>query len=194
MRIIIIVALDEKRGIGKNNGLMWNIPGELPRFKRITTGHPIIMGRKTFASIGRVLPNRTNIVITRDAKYKIEGAIIVNSLEKAIEVAKEIEESRIKNLPAGRQGQESNNENKNHNSSFMIHNSDEEEIFIIGGGQIFKEALEKNLVDKLYLTLVQGDYHADTFFPEYKKQFPSITFKETKTEGEYTYTFQNRQR
>src|SRR6266436_1798069 len=87
--ISIIVAMDEKHGVGKANKLLWQIPGELPRFKKITMGHPIIMGRITFESIGRVLPGRTNIIITRDSDYHIDGAIICSSIEKAIEIAKE---------------------------------------------------------------------------------------------------------
>ncbi|MBI2622721.1 MAG: dihydrofolate reductase [Candidatus Levybacteria bacterium] len=69
--ISIIAAIDEKRGLGKNNDLLFRIPEDLKRFRRLTKGHPIIMGRKTFESIGRPLPNRTNIVITRDKNYNV---------------------------------------------------------------------------------------------------------------------------
>src|SRR3989338_7621685 len=131
-KISMIVAMDEKRGIGKDNSLMWKIPGELARFKQITMGHPIIMGRKTFESIGRVLPGRKNIIITRDGNYKVAGAEVVNSLEEALIQAK---------------------------------SGNTDEIFIIGGGQIFEQAL--SLTDRLYLTLVKGDFKADTFFPDY---------------------------
>jgi dihydrofolate reductase len=161
-KISIIVATDEKRGIAKKAsdsedgkyGLMWHIPEELKRFKSITTGHPIIMGRKTYESMGRILPNRTNIIITRDPKYSVEGGVVVHSLEEAIEVAKTKEGS--------------------------------EEIFVIGGGQIYEQSL--SLADKLYLTIVKGDFKADTFFPEYPE------FKETGKEGPYesnghTFTF-----
>lgn len=88
MRISAIAAIGENRELGKNNQLLWHIPGELKRFKEITTGHPIIMGRKTYESIGRVLPDRTNIIISKNPEVRIEGAIIVDSLEKAIAVAK----------------------------------------------------------------------------------------------------------
>src|SRR5687768_8176699 len=97
--------MDDKRGIGRGNELMWHIPEELKRFKEITTGHPIIMGRKTHESIKRLLPNRTNIIVTRDPNYKVEGGIVVHSIEEAIEKAKESDGG--------------------------------EEIFIIGGGQIY---------------------------------------------------------
>lgn len=95
--ISIIVAMDQNRLIGGQNKLLWNIPGELKRFREITTAHPIIMGRKTFESIGRVLPNRTNIIITRDPGFKVDGAIVVNSLEKAIEEAGKV--SNVSKVP-----------------------------------------------------------------------------------------------
>jgi dihydrofolate reductase len=155
-RISIIVAMDEKRGIGKNNELLFRISEDFKRMKGLTTGHPIIMGRKTFESIGRVLPNRTNIIITRDINFRVDNAIIAHSLEDAIEKAKR---------------QPGN-----------------DEIFIFGGGQIFKDSLEKGLVDRLYLTVVKGDHSADTFFPEYP-QFTKIIEKEEKESDGYQYTF-----
>jgi dihydrofolate reductase len=84
--LTIIVAFDAQRGIGINNTLPWHIPGELPRFKRITTGHAIIMGRKTFESIGRPLPNRRNIVLTRNAEWQHDGVEVVNSLQAAMQL------------------------------------------------------------------------------------------------------------
>lgn len=153
--INIIVAMDEKRGIGKGNNLLFKIPSDFDRMKALTAGHPIVMGRKTFESIGRVLPNRTNIIITSNTDLEVEGAVIVNSLEMAIEAAK--------GAPGG------------------------EEIFIFGGGQIFKESLEKGLVDKLYLTIVEGDYHADTFFPEYS-EFKVISEQDREEDG-YKFKF-----
>lgn len=161
--ISIIAAIDEKRGLGKNNQMVWKIPGELTRFKEITTPHSIIMGRKTYQSIGRVLPNRYNIVITRDKDFTIDGLrtsenfAVVSSLEEALEKAKS--------------------------------SQNPEEIFIIGGGQIFREAIEKDLVDKLYLTLVEGDYEADAFFPDYSG-FNVISEEEGKSGG-YNYKFVN---
>lgn len=169
MKIAIIAALDAKRGIGKGNNLLFKIPADFARMKSLTTGHSIIMGRKTFESIGRTLPNRTNIIISRDSSlynrlvHYAPKPIVCVSLENAIEEAKKAVGS--------------------------------EEIFIFGGGQVFKEALEKKLVDKLYLTLVEGDYGADTFFPDYSG-FKII--KEEKGEsrltvsgqaGEYKYKF-----
>lgn len=133
--ISVIASLDSKRGIGKNNQLLFKIPEDFARMKNLSTGHPIIMGRKTFESIGRVLPNRTNIIVTRDLKYSFEGAVVAHSLEEALEIAKNSEGS--------------------------------DEIFIFGGAQIFEQALPK--VDRLYLTLVEGDFRADTFFPDYSE-------------------------
>ena len=86
----ILVAFDENRVIGKNNSLIWHLPADLKRFKTLTTGHVIIMGRKTFESIGKPLPNRTTIVISRQADLKIDGAIITHSVEEAILKAKSI--------------------------------------------------------------------------------------------------------
>ena len=95
MKISIIVAMDEKRGIGKNNDLLFRIPEDFKRFKQTTSGHPIIMGRKTFESIGRLLPNRTNIVVTSDKQKTISGAIVAHSLEEAIRKAKKKEQERL---------------------------------------------------------------------------------------------------
>jgi dihydrofolate reductase len=88
--IKILVAFDENRLIGKNNALIWHLPADLQRFKALTTGHVIIMGRKTYESIGKPLPNRTTIVITRQSDYKPAGIIVSNSLEEAILKAKSI--------------------------------------------------------------------------------------------------------
>ncbi|MCL5784802.1 MAG: dihydrofolate reductase [Patescibacteria group bacterium] len=130
---IIVAIAGQKRVIGTQGGMPWYIPQELKRFKEITMGHPIIMGRKTFESIGKALPGRTNIVITRDPSFQSEGVIVVNSLEEALQKAK------------GQPG--------------------DEEIFIIGGGEIYKQALP--LTDKLYLTMIDKEIKGDTFFPDY---------------------------
>ena len=158
-KISIIVALGDKNGIGKSNGLMWRIPSELKHFKEITTGHPIIMGRKTHESIGKALPNRKNIVISRDSQYRAEGCIVVNSLDQAIAEA---------------QKEEAN------------------EIFIIGGGQIYEQSLLK--ADKLYLTHVLGDFQADVFFQDYS-DFKKIVYKsELLSDNGYQFYFEERER
>lgn len=86
--ITVIAATSENRALGKNNDLIWHLPADLKRFKRMTIGHHILMGRKTFESIGKPLPNRTTIIITRNGDYSQEGCLMANSLEQAIEMAK----------------------------------------------------------------------------------------------------------
>ena len=82
--ITIIAAIGKNRELGKNNDLIWHLPNDLKRFKKVTSGHDVIMGRKTFESLGKPLPNRTNIIITRNTDYKAKGCIVVNSLEIAL--------------------------------------------------------------------------------------------------------------
>ena len=152
--ICIVVAIGGKnRVIGKNNKLPWNIPEDLKRFKELTTGHPIIMGRKTFESIGKPLPNRTNIVITRDTGYQAPGCIVVNTLDAAISQAQQI---------------------------------DTERICIIGGGEIFRQAMP--IVDTLYLTRITGEFEGDVFFPEYE-EFKHTVQKSSHESNGYQYTF-----
>jgi len=126
--VSIIVAIAENGVIGDKNALLWNIKEDMRHFRTITTGHPVIMGRKTFESIGRPLPKRTNVVITR-GDTTFEGCEVAHSLEEALAM-----------FPA------------------------EEEIFIIGGAQIYAQALP--LADKLYLTIVHRNYEGDTSFPD----------------------------
>lgn len=147
-RICIVVAIGRNRELGKEGKLLWHIPDDLKRFKELTRGHPIIFGRKTFESVlgynkGKPLPERTNIVVTRDSAYQYEGALVAHSLEEAIEMAKEI---------------------------------DPEEIHIGGGSQLYEQALPQ--IDKLFLTLIDDDKEADTFFPPYEKEFTKKTFEE----------------
>ena len=152
--ISMIVAIAEKNRVMGNEGkLPWNIPDDLKHFKNLTLGHPVIMGRKTYESIGKALPNRTNIVITRDPAYNATGCTIATSLDEAIEIAQEHES---------------------------------EEIFIIGGAEIFRLAMGR--ADRLYLTLIQGDIEGDTFFPEYSA-FNTIVSSEDRSSSPYVYTF-----
>ena len=129
--ITIIAAISKNNGLGKDNDLIWHLPADLKRFKKITSGNYILMGRNTFESIGKPLPNRTTIIITRNKNYFKEGCLIANSIEEAINLVE-----------------------------------NEHEIFIIGGAQIYKEAIAKNLADKLDITLVHENFEADVFFPE----------------------------
>jgi len=151
--ISIIAAIGEHRELGKDNKLLWHIPEDFKRFKKITSGHPVIIGRKTFESIGKPLPQRTNIIITHDENFQVEGCLIVHSLEEAIELAK---------------------------------TKDSKEIFIIGGGQIYKQAI--SIANKLYLTIVKGNFEADTFFPDYSR-FKKIVSRKEARYHQYQYTF-----
>lgn len=87
--ITMIAAAAENNALGKDNDLVWHLPDDFKRFKQLTTGHYIIMGRKTFESFPKLLPNRTHVIVTRQQDYQPEGAIVTNSLEKALEVASE---------------------------------------------------------------------------------------------------------
>jgi len=154
MKISMIAAVAKNLAIGKNNQLLWHIPEDLKRFKEITRGHAVVMGSKTFESLGRPLPQRTNIVIAKDVNYKADGCVVVHSLDEAV-------------IEAGK--------------------TEKDEVFIIGGGSIYTQFLPR--ADKLYITLVDKEYEADTFFPQYNDQFKKITFQQ---EGEYNglkYTF-----
>jgi dihydrofolate reductase len=93
--IIMIAAASENNALGKNNEMIWNLPNDFKRFKNLTSGHHIIMGRKTFKSLEKPLPNRTHIVITRQKNYAPEGCIVVHSMEEAIEICPENENSYI---------------------------------------------------------------------------------------------------
>jgi len=150
--IKIIVAMSKNRVIGNNNELIWKLSSDLKRFKELTTNNPVIMGRKTYESIGRPLPNRRNIVITRNTEYSVEGCEIVSSLEEAL----------------------------------LLTNND---CFIIGGGEIYKQSLE--VADKIYLTLVNKEFEGDTTFPELDDKWAKISRKDFKADdkNEYDYSF-----
>lgn len=131
--ITMIAAAGLNNELGKNNELVWHLPDDFKRFKKLTTGHHIIMGRKTFESFPKLLPNRTHIVITRDKNYQHENILIVHSLEEALQKV----------------------ENDN-------------QPFIIGGGEIYKLGMEVS--DCIELTRVFGTFNADTYFPEIPKE------------------------
>ncbi|RYF19905.1 MAG: dihydrofolate reductase [Flavobacteriales bacterium] len=156
LEVSIVVAISQNNAIGKNNQLLWHLPADLKHFKAITTGNCIIMGRKTYDSIGRPLPNRRNVVISRNADLKIENVEVVNSLEEAISLC-----------------------------------ANEKEVFIIGGAEIYKQALA--FTDTIYLTTVHKEYDADAFFPEINNDDWLETSSEShkadeKNEVDYTFT------
>lgn len=158
--VSIIVAMDEKQGIGKNNSLLFKIPEDMQRMKALTIGHPLVMGRKTFESLGRLLPDRTHIVITGNpqslSNLNYQPHHIASTLEEGIDVGEKIEQARL-----SLRGEE---RRSNLEKGFKDNKG---EVFIFGGARVYSDAIKKGLVDKLYLTIVKGDYHADVFFPEY---------------------------
>lgn len=131
MIISFAVAASENNVIGKDNQLLWSLPNDMKFFKNTTWGFPVIMGRKTFESLGKPLAGRTNIVITRQADYKSDGIIVVPSLEAAISAAA---------------------------------STDAREAFVIGGGEIFKQALP--IAERIVLTRVHTVIEGDAFLPE----------------------------
>ncbi len=131
MTISIVVAIAANNAIGKDNQLLWRLPNDLKHFKEITSGHTIIMGRKTYDSVGKPLPNRRNIIITRQ-NITIEGCEVVNSLDAALALC-----------------------------------ADEPEVFIVGGAEIYKQAM--HVTDRINLTIVHQNFDGDTYFPEIKK-------------------------
>lgn len=137
MKVALIVAMDQDRGIGKDNDLMWNLPVDMQFFKDTTKGHVVVMGRKNYDSIPekyRPLPGRRNVVLTRNTSFTAQNCEVFNSLEDCLEAFK---------------------------------NEDKEIIFIIGGGEIYRLALESEVVEEMYITHINHSYGADTFFPHF---------------------------
>ncbi|XJZ25878.1 dihydrofolate reductase [Bacillota bacterium Lsc_1132] len=127
--ISFIWAMDENRVIGKNNQLPWRLPEDLKFFKRVTMGHPVAMGRKTHESIGRLLPGRENIVITRNTDFFCEGCTVFHSVEGFVSYANQLDE----------------------------------EVFVIGGAEIFRSLLR--FASRFYITYIHEQFDGDTFFP-----------------------------
>jgi len=150
--VSIICGIAKNRAIGFKGKLLWHISADLKHFKAITTGHVIMMGEKTYESVGKPLPNRTNVILTKSENYLAEGCIIEHDLEHALQKY-----------------------------------SQEEEIFIIGGGQIYKAGLP--FASKLYLTVIDKiPEQADTYFPEFVNDFKEIK-SEAAEEGELKFRF-----
>ena len=161
MRIKLIVAASENNVIGVKNDLPWHLPDDMDFFKKKTLNSTVIMGKNNFLSIPekfRPLIKRTNIILTRNKSFYAEGCIVTNSLESAIELAK--------------------NEKK--------------DIFIIGGGLVYKYALEKKMVDLIYLTRVHAQIKGDTFFPILNMRNWEVIDKKTHLKDDkhkYDFTF-----
>jgi dihydrofolate reductase len=163
MTVSLIVAASLNHGIGKDNQLPWHLPADLKFFKQTTMGCPVVMGRKTFQSIGRTLPGRKNVVITRDTTFNSDGKFdiaLASGLPEALEQLK-----------------------------------DDKEVFIIGGGEIFKQSMA--IADTIYLTVVNTVLEADVFFPEIDPSQFELVWEEKHSADEknsYDYTFQKYQR
>lgn len=128
--VAFVVATADNGVIGRDNQLIWHLPTDLKHFKQLTQGHPVVMGRRTYESIGRPLPNRTNIVVTRQPDWQAEGCEVVHSVPEALERASQFDE----------------------------------QVFIIGGSEIYRQALPA--ADVVYLTEVHHDFEGDVTFPE----------------------------
>ena len=167
MEKCIIVAIADNNAIGKDNALLWHISEDLKFFKRTTMGCPVIMGRKTFESIGRPLPKRTNIVVSRSGYDAPEGVVVVASLEEAFAAV----QSSVSSAVSGTETSPS-------------------KAFVIGGGQIYAQALP--LVDRLIVTHVHTEIEdADTFFPSIDPSVWSVADRsELQTDPETGYTFE----
>ena len=139
MRLSLIVAMAKNRTIGLDGAMPWHIPEDLKFFKRVTMGHPVIMGRKTYQSIGAALPGRTNIVVTRNKDFEAADADVVHDLSEALTKAKATE--KLWRPDGGR-----------------------EEIFVIGGADIYGQALPE--AQRIYMTEVHQEHPGDAFFPE----------------------------
>lgn len=158
--ISIIVAAAENNVIGNNNALIWHISADLKHFKQLTTGHTVVMGRKTYESIGKALPNRRNIVISRNSDFHPEGCVVVSGIDEALQLT-----------------------------------TDEEEVFVIGGGTIYREMWDK--ADRLYITLVHTVAEGDTSIPEIDRTRWKVVSREDFKAGEkddYDYSFIDYQR
>lgn len=151
--ISAIAAIDENRVLGKDNTLIWDIPEDRKYFRDTTTGHTVIMGKKTYEAVARPLPNRINIVLARDKNFKPEGYVVANSVKEALDIAL---------------------------------NTEKEEVFIIGGGQIYTAFLP--YTDRLYITLIHHKFEGDTFFPDYS-EFKKVISKKSSQNEKYTYDF-----
>jgi dihydrofolate reductase len=155
MILSIIAAIGKNNELGKGSTLLWHMPADMKHFRETTSGHSVIMGRKTFESLKGPLPNRRNIIVTRDENYKKEGIEATNSLEEAIEKTEK-----------------------------------EEEVFIIGGGELYKQSI--SFAQKLYITKIDAeDIDADTHFPAIGKEWQEISRKkcEPDEKNPQAYTF-----
>ena len=169
----IIVAASRNGVIGANNKLPWHLPADLKRFKQLTMGHPILMGRRTYESIGKPLPGRTNIVITRQKDFQCCGTTVAHSLEEALQMCdRGATAQRSKEMVA---------------LPLSADHENEKEAFVIGGAEIFKQALP--FADRIYLTRINQDFKGDTVLFEIDPAVWKETFREEFPADPLPHTF-----
>lgn len=194
MTVSMIAAIGKNRELGKDNKIPWHIPEDFTWFKEKTQGHVVIMGRKTFESIGKPLPKRTNIIVTRDKNYTKEGTIIVHALGEALKEASvycHLLSSQSlalwsHDLATLEPRPELDSGSKQEEMLKPVQHDTDCEVFIMGGAQIYHEGLQ--YADRLYITLIDHTFDADTFFPEYP-EFTKVVFEKKGESGGYKYTF-----
>ena len=167
--IKIIVARSKTGVIGSNNQLPWHLPADLKHFKETTSGHPIIMGRKTWDSLGRPLPNRRNMVISRQTDLTIVGAEVFSSLEEALVACQHPYEMETKSVTKLETKLETKPENK---PKTELDSEAKQDIFIIGGAQIYQQALA--IADQLIITEVEIEVAGDAYFPQIDQDWQAI--------------------
>ncbi|QDA61399.1 dihydrofolate reductase [Hymenobacter jejuensis] len=152
--IALVVAVAENGVIGRDNQLIWHLPADLKHFKQLTLNHPIVMGRRTFEAIGRPLPGRTNIVVTRQPDWHAEGCQVAFSVPEALEQAQALDE----------------------------------DVFVIGGGEIYRQALAA--ADTVFLTEVHNSFDGDVIFPELNHtEWREITRERHEPDAKHAYAF-----
>lgn len=146
--------MGKNRVIGKDNKMPWHMPADLAYFKKVTTGHPVVMGRKTFESIGRPLPNRKNMILTTDHSYEQADCLVAHSVEEV--------------LPHGK----------------------DQTLFVIGGAQIYQQFLD--LADRIYITMIDGEFEGDTHFPELGDDFTLMSTEKHQGDEKNKYDYEFR--
>lgn len=157
MIISLIAAMSKNRVIGRDNDLPWKLPDDMKFFQRTTRGHIVIMGRKNYDSLPpsyKPLPNRTNVILTRQAEFNAEDCVVFGNLEDALEYSR---------------------------------NEGEQEAFVIGGGQIYEQALEKS--DRIYLTEIEAEIDGDTFFPKLSSDWKEGSREHHSADERHQYAF-----
>ena len=157
MIISLIAAMSKNRVIGRDNDLPWKLPDDMKFFQRTTRGHVVIMGRKNYDSLPpsyKPLPNRTNVILTRQEGYEAEDCVVFDNLDSALNFSRK---------------------------------EGEQEAFVIGGGQIYEQALEKS--DRIYLTEIEAEIDGDTFFPKLSADWKEVSREHHSADERHQYAF-----